>query len=150
MWWKFHCALIQILIKWLLQYLAHGMTAGLSWHVPNFVVIWSPVIELELNEISIEYELWWKNHITTNFCTWLDSTAVVPCAKFCSDFFVWIWMSAKWNFHLISIVMEKSFINWFFGLSELSWQLFVWANYQYAWTRLVPMFDNAWKQKGGR
>ena len=61
MWWEFHFALIQILIKWLLQNLAHGPTAGLSWHVPNFVAIWSPVIELELNELSIEFELWWKN-----------------------------------------------------------------------------------------
>ena len=61
MWWKFHFALIQILMKWSLQNLAHGTTAELSWHVPNFVAIWSPVIELELNEISIEFELWWKN-----------------------------------------------------------------------------------------
>ena len=61
MWWKFHFALIQILIKWSLQYLAHGTTAGLSWHVPNFVAMWSSVIELELNEISITFELWWKN-----------------------------------------------------------------------------------------
>ena len=45
MWWKFHFAPIQILIKWSLQYLAHGTTAGLSWHVPNFVAIWSSVIE---------------------------------------------------------------------------------------------------------
>ena len=61
MWWKFHFAFIQILIKWSLQYLAHCTTAGLSCNVPNFVVIWSSVIELELNEISIEFELWWKN-----------------------------------------------------------------------------------------
>ena len=61
MWWKFHFALIQALIKWSLQNLAHGTTAGLSWHVQNFVSIWSTVIELELNEFSIEFELWWKN-----------------------------------------------------------------------------------------
>ena len=61
LWWKFHFALIQKLIKWSLQYLAHGTTAGLSWRVPNFVAIWSPVLELELDEISIEFELWWKN-----------------------------------------------------------------------------------------
>ena len=61
MWWKFHFALIQVLIKWSLQNLAHGTTAGLSWHVPNFVAIWSTVIELELNEFSIEFELWWRN-----------------------------------------------------------------------------------------
>ena len=61
MWWKFHFALIQILIKWSLQYLAHGTTAGLSWHVPHVVAIWSSAVELELNEISITFELWWKN-----------------------------------------------------------------------------------------
>ena len=61
MWWKFHFALIQVLIKWSLQNLAHGTTAELSWRVPNFVAIWSTVIELELNEFSIEFELWWKN-----------------------------------------------------------------------------------------
>ena len=61
MWWKFHFALILALIKWSLQNVAHGTTAGLSWHVPNFVAIWSTVIELELNEFSIEFELWWKN-----------------------------------------------------------------------------------------
>ena len=61
MWWKFHFALIQVLIQWSLQNLAHGTTAGLSWHVPNFVAMWSSVIELELNEISITFELWWKN-----------------------------------------------------------------------------------------
>ena len=55
MWWKFHFALIQIIIKWSLQYLVHGTTAGLLWHVPNFVAIWSSVIELELNEISIKF-----------------------------------------------------------------------------------------------
>ena len=48
MWWKFHLALIQVLIKWSLQNLAHGQ---LSWHVPNFVAIWSTVIEWELNDI---------------------------------------------------------------------------------------------------
>ena len=48
MWWKFHFALIPILIKWSLHYLAHGTTAGLSWHMPNFVVIWLSVIESEL------------------------------------------------------------------------------------------------------
>ena len=64
MWWKFDFALFQILKKWLLQNLAHGMTAGLLWHVLNFVAIWSPVIELR----------------------------------------------AKWNFHRIWIVMEKSLL----------------------------------------
>ena len=66
MWWKFHFAPIQILIKWSLQYLAHGTTAGLSWHVPNF------------------------------FCDMVISN----------------WIRAKWNFHRIWIVMEKSLVKW--------------------------------------
>ena len=66
MWWKFHFALIQILIKWSLQYLAHGTTAGLSWHVPNF------------------------------YC----------------DVIISNWIRAKWNFHHIWIVMEKSLVKW--------------------------------------
>ena len=61
MWWLFHFALIQILTKWSLQNFAHGLTAVLSWHVSNFVAIWSPTTELQQKEISIEFEMWWKN-----------------------------------------------------------------------------------------
>ena len=56
MWWKFHFALIQILIKWSLQYLAHATTAGLSWHVPNVVAIWSSVVEWNFHHIWIVME----------------------------------------------------------------------------------------------
>ena len=54
---------IQILIKWPLQKFPRGTAAVLSWHAQNFVVIWSPVIEIQLKKISIELELWWKNHL---------------------------------------------------------------------------------------
>ena len=74
MWWKFHFAPIQILIKWSLQYLAHGTTAGLSWHVPNFVAIWSSVIELELSEISIEFEFRIALYIAVMFANILGHT----------------------------------------------------------------------------
>ena len=36
-------------------------TAVLSWHAQNVVVICIPAIELQLDEISIEFELWWKS-----------------------------------------------------------------------------------------
>ena len=49
------------LIWWSLQNIAHGTTAVLSWHVQHFVAIWITAAELRLNEISIEFELWWKN-----------------------------------------------------------------------------------------
>ena len=41
-----------------------------------------------------------QHTITTKFCTWHDSTAVVPCAKFCCDYWVRFWMEAKQNFEL--------------------------------------------------
>ena len=48
--------------------------------------------------------------ITTNFCTCHDSTAVVACAKFCSDIFPSIKMTAKWNLDGIWILVEKSLV----------------------------------------
>ena len=50
--------------------------------------------------------------ITTNFCTWHDSLAVMPCAKFCSDHLIKIWMRMKWNFHEICILIGKSSLRW--------------------------------------
>ena len=32
------------------------MTVMLSWHVQKFVVIWQPAMELQLSEVSIEFE----------------------------------------------------------------------------------------------
>ena len=47
------------------------------------------------------------HQIATNFCTSHDSTAVVPCTKFCSDHYIRIKMRVKRNFHRIWIAMEK-------------------------------------------
>ena len=47
------------------------------------------------------------HQIATNFCTCHDSTAVVPCTKFCSDHCIRIEMRVKRNFHRIWIAMEK-------------------------------------------
>ena len=44
--WKFHSALIRVVVKWLLWNFAQGTTAVLSWHVQNFVAIWYPTMEL--------------------------------------------------------------------------------------------------------
>ena len=38
-------------------------------------------------------------HIATEFCTWHNSTVFIVCAKFHSDQFIRIWMTARWNFH---------------------------------------------------
>ena len=59
--WKFHLALIQVLVIISQQNLAHATTAQLSCHVPNIVAITLLVFGWEQNEISITFELWWKN-----------------------------------------------------------------------------------------
>ena len=63
-------------------------------------------------EISFRFNSITGNHIATKFGTCHDSPAVVPCAKYCSDHFISIWMRAKWNFHHIWIVMEKLLVKW--------------------------------------
>ena len=50
--------------------------------------------------------------IVTIFGTWHDSWAVVACAKFCCDVIISNWIRAKWIFHHIWIVMEKSLVKW--------------------------------------
>ena len=50
------------------------------------------------------------HQIATNFCTCHDSTAVVPCAKFCSDHCVRIEAKVKLNFHRIWIAMEDTLV----------------------------------------
>ena len=42
-WWKFHSAFTQTVVKWLLWNFAYGMTAVLSWHVQNFIAIYLSV-----------------------------------------------------------------------------------------------------------
>ena len=59
--WKFHLALIQLLVIISRQNLAHATTAQLSCHVPNIVAITILLFGWEKNEISISFELWWKN-----------------------------------------------------------------------------------------
>ena len=48
--WKFHSALIQFVVRRSLWNFAHGMTAVLSCHVQNFVVIWCPTLDLYYNQ----------------------------------------------------------------------------------------------------
>ena len=59
--------------------------------------------------------------IATIFGTWHDSWAVVACAKFCCDMVTSNWIRAKWNFHRIWIVMDKSLVKWAPGWL-LAWQ----------------------------
>ena len=80
-------------------------------------------------EISYSSNLTTDDHIATTFGTCHDSPAVVPCAKYCSDHFISIWMRAKWNFHHIWNVMEKLLVKcapdpyavWFKNVMLWSW-----------------------------
>ena len=58
--WKFHLALVKLLVIILQQNLTHATTAKLSCHVPNIVAITVLAFGWEQNEISITFELWWK------------------------------------------------------------------------------------------
>ena len=70
-------------------------------------------------EISLSSNSITDHHIATKFGTCHDSPAVVPCAKYCSDHFISIWMGAKWNFHHIWIVMDKLLVKWAPGPVQL-------------------------------
>ena len=58
--WKFRLAIIPLLAIRSQQIFAHAMTAQLSCHAQNFVVITILESSWEWNEISIEFELRWK------------------------------------------------------------------------------------------
>ena len=45
--------------------------------------------------------------ITTKFCTWHNSCAVVTCAKLCCNMNTRNWITAKWILHRSWIVTEK-------------------------------------------
>ena len=52
------------------------------------------------------------HHIATNICACHDSCAVMACAQFSSDYYVRIWIRAKWIIHQFWIVMGKSLVRW--------------------------------------
>ena len=59
--WKLRLAVIPLLAIRSRQIFAHATTAQLSCHVQNFVTIALLDSRWEWNEISIEFEMWWKN-----------------------------------------------------------------------------------------
>ena len=105
---------------------AHATAAELSWHAPNY--------DLMLKIFSTNSNTYSPGaHFTDDFCLKFKQdgnlqlcldvieflvirsqqifahTAVVACAKFCSDYFVRIEIRAKWNFHWILILIEKPY-----------------------------------------
>ena len=59
--------------------------------------------------------------ITIKFCTWQDSSAVVPCAKFDCYMKHYYGVTLKPIFHWIRITMEKSFMKWAPGWYHGCW-----------------------------
>ena len=60
--WKLRLAIIPLLAIRSRQIFAHATTAQLLCHVQNFVAITLLDSRWEWNEISIEFEMQWKNH----------------------------------------------------------------------------------------
>ena len=61
--WIWMDAIIQFTTIRSLQNSAHATTAWLSWHVQNLVAITASEFEWDLDEISNEFELQWKNSL---------------------------------------------------------------------------------------
>ena len=82
--WKSHSAFFQVAIV-IAKKFWNGTTAVLSWHVQNFVTIWYPAMELHLNQFSIKFGLWWKNHLWNVPLTIMYSVILTHHRLHCSD-----------------------------------------------------------------
>ena len=80
---KSRFAFTTILTLWLLQSFVHGTTAVLSWHIKKILVIFLPVIELQLCKFSIEFEL------QTNNCLWNGSIVPALATVYIYQYYTW-------------------------------------------------------------
>ena len=79
--------------------------------------------------------------IATIFGTWHDSWAVVACAKFCCDVIISNWIRAKWNFHHIWIVMEKSLVKWVPDTCLKKHKYILYVSYNTWWRHQMETFS---------
>ena len=93
----------------------HQKSQGISRHdIPKF---WGPFHQWYFHGNSNLMETFTFNsivgyHTATKFCSCHDSTAVMQCAKFHSNFFTTTWMGAEWNFRQIWITIDNLFVKW--------------------------------------
>ena len=134
----FSLGLKKVLFIWQLKkcsFLFLNMLNGGWYSWASIKTCWGGILSLArcgsgthfTNDFSITIQIRRKFHldlilitddqIATKFGTCHGSPAVVPCAKSCSDHFISIWMRAKWNFHHISIVIDKLLVKW----APVSW-----------------------------
>ena len=83
--WKFRRAVIPLLANRSQQIFAHDTTAQLSCHVQNVVAITLLESRSEWNEISIEFELRWKNH------QWNGALSLILCYHDVIEINIWYW-----------------------------------------------------------
>ena len=72
------------------------------------------------------------HQIATHFCTYHDSSAVVPCTIFCSDHYITVEMRVKRNFHRIlncdgKTVSETSLGSWWGKSTGHQWAPLKWS-----------------------
>ena len=95
----------------IVQYVFWWCLSSLVWAMAFTCVMWQVTWGPFHARFSFVIQILWY-HITTKFCTWHDSPAVMPCAKFHSDHLTITGMRAEWNFHWIWIRMENLFMKW--------------------------------------
>ena len=83
MWWKFHLALIQLLMIISQQHLAHATTAQLSCHVPNIWIVmekslvkWVPDAGIKDRDKQLHTTVFWG-------CNFLFLPLIPPCFNTC-------------------------------------------------------------------
>ena len=79
---------------------AHATTAQLSWHLQNFIAITSLHLGWKQKELSVKFELWWKNRSWNEPLTSIKRTRWYSlCSPSCegSGFFSWVSVCFNWE-----------------------------------------------------
>ena len=79
--WKFHSALIQVVVKQSLWNFGCGTTTMLSWHVQNFVVIWYIKMKLHSNHFFFFFNF---NMMEKSFMKWALVPGILDSERFLS------------------------------------------------------------------
>ena len=91
-----YMCLIKKISGWILGILKMSTTICRSGSVS--LTTWRLLLQLDENFVLLSSDYWPSSHLITNIPTCHDSTAVVPCAKLCSDYCVSMETKAKTKF----------------------------------------------------
>ena len=111
-----------------------GLLAHLTHGFPFKIQIW-----WKISYNSIAGDEIYTNQITTNLCTWHDSTAVILCAKCCSDQLIAIWKRVK----PISIHLCLQWEIYWDGtlLGDLTRDLIAEMHWNFQWEKGFPLTE---------